>query len=242
MASSSSHRYYTGDIYLTFQPYAKQLASGRVAPSVPGYWNIDLKLCLLFQATIIQMVMDDSSQQTPSDIWYSCQHVSVLLLCSGKPHNPTHACQISHSAQFRALMQFVFIKHTHPHIQINAHPHKHSGIHNGLIVIRAIVLPFSHASQTTVKTHSNTWCLNIESWSAALSPPKKSKYHSYFKINKFNWLLDQIFTHKEPVYCVVVVPQRTVSLLVQYHFSPRNCKSWSPGTSPIASFPEKLSQ
>ena len=28
-------------------------------------------------------------------------------------------------------------------------------IRNGLIVIQAIVVPFSHASQTTVKTHSN---------------------------------------------------------------------------------------
>lgn len=101
-------------------------------------------------------VMDEGSQQLPSHIWYTCQHVSVLLLCSGKPHDPTQFCQISHSAQFKPLIEVVFINtHTHPHIHADAHPHRHTEIQSRLIFIQAIVVPFSHASQTTVKTHSN---------------------------------------------------------------------------------------
>lgn len=165
-----------------------------------------------FQATIIQMVMDVGSQQTPSDIWYSCQHVSVLLLCSGKPQNPTRACQISHSAQFRTLIELIFIKHTHPHIHIDAHPHRRTGIQNGLIVIQAIVVPFSHASQTTVKTHSNRLWLHHMSqyrdliygdWSSLTLQIPIFIFISRYK--RFIWLLDPISTHNEtcilPVCC-----------------------------------------
>lgn len=159
--------------------------------------------------------MDDGSQQAPSDIWFSCQHVSVSLLCSGKPHNSTHACQISHSAQFRTLMELVFIKQTHPHIHIDAHPHRHTRIQNGLIVIQAIVVPFSHASQTTVKTHSNRLRLRhttpqyrcdrdvrhrwqrVDLQRLQLFDPTNSNIHSYFKIKESNLLSDLIFTYKE---------------------------------------------
>lgn len=131
-----------------------------VFPSVLGYWNIDVEHCQPFQTTINQMVMDKGSQQTPSDIWHPCQHVSVLLLCSGKPHNPPHVCQISHSAraliyQHKHTSTHTHNKHTHLHIHTNAHPHRLTRIQNGLIVIQAIMVVFSHAAKTTVKTHSN---------------------------------------------------------------------------------------
>lgn len=87
---------------------------------------------LSFQATIVQNVIDEGSQ-TPYDIWYSCHHVSVLLLL--------------------LLSYYLSNAHSHAHTHIRRCTLA-SAVQNGWIIIPAIVVPFSHCSQTTFEpTH-----------------------------------------------------------------------------------------
>lgn len=124
--------------------------------------------------------MVEGYRQTPSDIWHSCQHVSVVLLCSGKPHSSTHACQISHSAQFITFTDLVFInRNTH----IGSLEHKANWSLSKLLWCH-LVKPQSKLIHADI--NSATWNLNIDFpkmtdvWQTVIFFEHSTQWHSQY--------------------------------------------------------------
>lgn len=167
-------------------------------------------LPLSFQATIIQNVIDEGPQ-TPHDIWYSCHHVSVLLL----------------------LLQSYYLSNTHSHTHARSHQQfKMDGLLSQLLWCHLVIALKPHSNR-----HMTSQCREL-----FCGDPTHSKIHPYFKIKEFScsWIWFEII--KEPVYCPFVLSQRTIALLLQYHFTSHCCTSWSLGTISVTTFPEQRFQ
>lgn len=155
-------------------------------------------------------------------------NISQSYCCAVANHTTPPSSAKSHTQPSLELLWRLYLStqtHTHPHIHIDAHPHQHTEIENALIFIQAIVVPFSHASQTTVKTHWNRLRLHRTMSQCKFHRDERCRWQSWSVETAALWLFQFPQLHK------LVTGDNFNS-----YFSRGNCWSrsyWVPDTSKV---------